>query len=269
MTVFRKGARLAAGAMLFVLPAAGQAAVTLTTGTYSENFNSLTTSTMPVQAANGVLANGWQFAETGSNADTSYRAGNGSLNTGDTFSFGATGSTDRALGALASGSLEARFGVVFSNATGSTIDSLDLAFANEQWRNGSTNVASRFAFSYLVGGTGLGGTGWTTLTALDLIDRVAVGQANGAAVDGNLVRGQRTGTLSNLNLQQGQTIALRWVDLDDSGSDDALAIDDFSLRAGSAAVSPVPEPSTWAMMMVGLAMVGAVARRRTRGIVAV
>src|SRR5262245_25337871 len=45
---------------------------------------------------------GWAIDEngTGAAADGKYSAGTGSLNTGDTYSFGSSGSADRALGML-------------------------------------------------------------------------------------------------------------------------------------------------------------------------
>ncbi len=261
MNVTRIAGRLVAVAMLGALPVSAHAAVSLTSASYSENFDSLTTNTGGVAATGGVLPNGWQFGELGNNANTSYRAGDGSSNTGDTYSFGAAGATDRALGALASGSLESRIGAIFTNATGNTITALNVAFFDEQWRNGSTTTPSRLAFSYLVGATDLFSTGsWTTLTALDLVDQVS-GTTN-AAVDGNSVRTQRTGAITGLTLRQGQTIGFRWIDLDDSGADDALAIDDFSMRATFATVGTVPEPSTWVMMMAGFGLVAGAARRR-------
>ena len=48
---------------------------------------------------------GWAFSELGTNANTTYTAGTGSNNAGDTYSFGSTGSSERAFGSLLSGSL--------------------------------------------------------------------------------------------------------------------------------------------------------------------
>ena len=62
--------------------------------------------------------------ETGSNANTTYASGTGSSTTGNTYSFGASGSTDRAFGGLQSGSLIPTIGACFVNNTGSTITSL-------------------------------------------------------------------------------------------------------------------------------------------------
>jgi PEP-CTERM motif len=55
----------------------------------------------------------------------------------------------------------------------------------------------------------------------------------------------------------GQTLWLRWVDLNDVGNDHGLAIDNFSFS-----VTAVPEPEPWMLLMTGLAAVGFVARRR-------
>lgn len=84
-------------AAMFVLamPATANAAVNLTTLAYTQDFNSLantgTSSTLPL---------GWSILEAGANANTTYAAGTGSINTGNTYSFGAAGSTERALAAL-------------------------------------------------------------------------------------------------------------------------------------------------------------------------
>src|SRR6185436_2989573 len=63
----------------------------------TQNFDSLVSSgtgTLP-----GNTPAGWGFSESGTNADTSYIAGTGSSNTGNTYSFGsAAAPTDRALG---------------------------------------------------------------------------------------------------------------------------------------------------------------------------
>ncbi len=78
--------------------------VSLTTpGTaYTQNFNSLASNT---NTTDGLMIPGWGFLETGTNANTTYSIGTGSGTTGDTYSFGSAGSTDRALGGLRSGTL--------------------------------------------------------------------------------------------------------------------------------------------------------------------
>src|SRR5258707_143729 len=97
--------------------AIAQSCVSLTNLTpYTQNFDTLassgTSSTVPA---------GWAFAETGTNANTTYTAGTGSSNIGDTYSFGAAAGTERALGNLQSGSLVPTIGACFTNNTGGSI----------------------------------------------------------------------------------------------------------------------------------------------------
>ena len=66
-------------------------------------------------------------------------------NTGALYSFGVDGTnpiTDRALGSVASGGTLTVFHAArLTNNTGGTIDSLDISYAGEQWRNGGNPAA--------------------------------------------------------------------------------------------------------------------------------
>src|SRR5207237_480833 len=81
----------------------------------TQNFDSLVSTGTGTLAANTPA--GWGFSESSTNANTIYTAGTGSGTAGDTYSFGATGSTDRALGQLRSGSLISILGGTFKNDT--------------------------------------------------------------------------------------------------------------------------------------------------------
>ncbi|MDQ3253223.1 MAG: PEP-CTERM sorting domain-containing protein, partial [Acidobacteriota bacterium] len=63
-----------------------------------ENFDTLA----DTGTANTTLPVGWYLTETGGGArdNEQYAADNGSSNTGDTYSYGATGATERAFGGL-------------------------------------------------------------------------------------------------------------------------------------------------------------------------
>src|SRR4051812_879559 len=70
------------------------------TGSYSQNFDTLANT-----GSSSALPAGWAFTETGPNANTTYTAMNGGSNAGDTYSFGATSSTERAFGTIQVGTI--------------------------------------------------------------------------------------------------------------------------------------------------------------------
>src|ERR1043165_10148975 len=77
---------------------------------YGQNFNTLNTSSNIGYTIN--LPN-WHIYEFGSStmASDDYRGGNGSDPTEDIYSFGFTGSNERALGSIASPGLQAHYGL--------------------------------------------------------------------------------------------------------------------------------------------------------------
>ncbi|MFN7340065.1 MAG: hemolysin, partial [Opitutia bacterium] len=96
---------IAAGLALTLAPSTAQAQVSLTTSSYSQNFNTLpSTSTASVTGGNlnnvNTALNGWYFLETGSGANTTITAATGSGTGGDTYSFGSASNSDRSLGSL-------------------------------------------------------------------------------------------------------------------------------------------------------------------------
>jgi hypothetical protein len=72
--------------------AAGSVILTTFGSAYNEDFNTLASS-----GTSSTVPNGWDFSESGTNANTLYTAGTGSGNAGDTYSFGATSNAERAL----------------------------------------------------------------------------------------------------------------------------------------------------------------------------
>jgi len=92
-------------------------------GGYSQDFDSLASSGTTATA----LPAGWAFSETGNNANTSYGIDNGGSNSGNTYSYGSTGATERALGSIQSSSLASRFGLGLVNRTGAGLNSVSTA----------------------------------------------------------------------------------------------------------------------------------------------
>ncbi|NJC07393.1 PEPxxWA-CTERM sorting domain-containing protein [Polymorphobacter fuscus] len=236
------------------------AAVTLTSVPYTQDFNALAST-----GTSSVLPTGWAIAESGSNANATYAANNGSNNAGNTYSYGATGSSERALGGLASGSLVPRFGAEFTNNLGSTITQLDIAYFGELWRVGTSGNLNTLSFSYSLDATSLTNGTYTEFSALNY--SVAPGTPANAARDGNANRTAISGVITGLNIAQGDSVFLRWTGTNAAFNDHGLAIDDFQLSA-TAAAAVVPEPSSWAMLIAGFGMVGAAARRRRTSVVA-
>jgi hypothetical protein len=213
-------ARADTGAGAVALGALGVAA--------TENFDTLAAN----GTTNSALPAGWYIFETGTGANQQYASGTGSASTGDTYSFGATAGTERALGGLRSTALVPLLGAKFTNDTGSLITSLDISYTGEQWRIGNAAAArdDRLDFQYSLNAASLTTGTWTDVNALDFTNLVKTAASVGA-LDGNADpnRAHVAATVSNLNIPAGASFFIRWVDLDATGSDDGLALDDFSL----------------------------------------
>lgn len=239
---------------------------------YLESFDSLATSatasnTAPIAWSNGSTLDGWSLYTAGGSTVPSYIAGTGASNAGSFYSFGAAGSSDRALGgtgsggsyfgAPASGAAAGYIVVSFLNDRSTGIASATIRYDGEQWRNGGNTSAQTMALQYGYGAN-YGDVSWTTADGAFGFGSPVTG-STAAAVDGNgagLGAG-RGGMLSTAAWASGETLWLRWTETNDVGNDHGLAIDNFSL-----AVAPVPEPETWAMLVAGLATVATIARRR-------
>jgi len=241
---------------------AGAAGVSLTTigSVYALNFDTLASS----GTNNTVVPSGWAFSESGVNANTGYTAGTGSSNTGDTYSFGAAGSSERAFGALQSGSLVPTIGAEFTNNTLAAITSLTISYTGEQWRAGvlNRNAADRLDFQLSTNATSLITGTWVDYNSLDF-SSPNINAAPGA-LDGNaaLNRTALSFLISGLSVADGSSFWIRWLSSDIPGADDGLAIDNFSLTPNGTPGSSVPEPGTLALLGLGLAGLGLSRRRK-------
>jgi predicted extracellular nuclease len=220
-------------------------------GTYAQNFNTLPASGTYALTSEGPLAlsgapinaaglGGWAFEKyTGTGSVALFRVEAGTGTSGAVYSYGTVNAPDRALGALASGSTISRFGVTLVNNTGVPISDVTLSYTGEQWRRGG-GVVNVLAFDYGVGATDIKVGTFTAAPALDFVAPVAAGGSQ--ALDGNLPanRAAVSGTLSGLNWAPGETLVLRWTDVNDSGNDDALAIDDLSIATPVSPADIVP-----------------------------
>jgi predicted extracellular nuclease len=232
----RSGAQAETGAGPQAAQAPGPVMVSLATSgvAYTQNFDSLantgTSSTLPTD---------WAISETGTAANGLYTAGTGSGTAGDTYSFGAAATAERALGMIQSGTngatLLSTIGASFTNDTGSAITALLISYFGEEWRLGTAGRTDQLDFEISFNATSLTTGTWTAIDALDFVtpNTVTIG-----AKDGNLGANRTLVTtvidaadIPGFSVTAGATFWIRWLDFNASGADDGLAIDDFSLTA--------------------------------------
>jgi endonuclease I len=202
----------------------GQISITNLSSGYSQDFNTLDT-----VGTSSKLPTGWLFLESGTNANTTYTADDGSLNSGNTYSYGTRASSERAFGTILSGSLTPTIGAYFTNNSGATLTSITVTYFGEQWRLGATGRADRLDFQYSLDATSLASGTWTNVDSLDFSSPITAGTVG--PLDGNAQanRTQKTFTISGLSIANGSSFYIRWNDFNATGADDGLAVDDFSM----------------------------------------
>lgn len=237
----------------FLFPGTSKAQVVLTQDmqSYAQNFNTLPVSGSAVWESGTYYLPGWTVQRTSPTNTIITSIGNS--NTGALYSFGVSGSADRALGAISSENttvVQFAWGFLIQNKTGDTIKSLNVSFTGEQWRSASktagrqattfwhsqSNAISNFNLS------SLSDKGWTSVPELDFYSPVYYNL--GGALNGNLPANKRylIATI-RVNIPDGHYIMLRWKDLNDFDDDHGLAIDDFKLTWSSEdEVGSVPLP---------------------------
>ncbi len=217
--------------------AAGTISLTVLDTSYTQDFNTLAI-TGTAEAA--TLPTGWELSETGTNANSTYAAGNGSSNSGNTYSFGVDGSAERAFGGLLSGSLNPTIGAQFTNDTGSEITTLLISYTGEMWRAGVANrgTPDRLDFQLSLDATSLSTGSWADYDSLDFNSPNLA--ASAGALGGNSPENQATisYTISGLSIPNGASFWVRWRDYNISSSDDGLAVDDFSLTPSISDLAP-------------------------------
>jgi uncharacterized repeat protein (TIGR01451 family) len=220
---------LAALAALASRPALAQCVSLTTLGSaYTQNFDTL--SNTAGSTTNNLTITGWFLTESGGGArdNEQYAVDTGGSTTGDMYSYGVAGSTERALGQLRSGTVVSIFGACFTNNTGATIDSLAITYNGEEWRLGAAARIDQVNFEYSTNATDLVTGTWNGVAALNFVtpDMATTGAKNGNAFAD---RTALSSTISSMSIANGATFWIRWTDTDATGADDGLAVDDFSL----------------------------------------
>jgi endonuclease I len=211
---------------------------------YTQDFNTLTSGTWTDNSS----LTGW-YARTDLTASVaSYAANTGSTTTAGLYAFGVAGTnplSDRALGwgisnayTGSAGTGKAYVGWRLKNNTGSTITSITVTWAGEQWRKENIGAQS-LTLEYQTGTTVTALTGGTWTTASSSFSSLQ-NNATAVAIDGNTAA-NRTANISvtiTVSIPAGNEIMLRWADLNDSGVDHLMAIDDITVNAATSAATP-------------------------------
>jgi hypothetical protein len=193
---------------------------------YSQDFNTLIiTGTDSIKN----LPTGWTANETGTNANLTYAADTGGNTAGNSYSYGKTGAIERALGGLLSGSLTPTIGTNFLNNTGSTITSIVITYIGEEWRLGAASRYDTLKFQYSLDAASLTTGTWAAVLDLNYVTTDITGTAGSRNGNDLTKRTEINSTISGLNIANGSSFWIRWQDVNVSGADDGLAVDDFLL----------------------------------------
>lgn len=220
---------------------------------YTQNFDSLPMIPgFDFVWTDNVTLPGWYEKRPGSGAGK-IRADNGGSSFGFLYSYGSTGSSERALGSTGLGLPGNLFwGVRFVNIhPTATLTSFTATFRQEQWRDGVAGQSRTTFFEYKVDATSIDDTGFTGVAAGNL---VSVSNLNLFAIDGNANAVVKTVTVNGISWGPGQELWLRWRDPHEVFQDHGLAIDDFSFLA-------VPEPASMLLAGIGMGSIGYLRRR--------
>jgi hypothetical protein len=195
--------------------------VSITTASYSQNFNSMSGSTLPT---------GWQINSSGSTTQSATSL-NGT-SSGGAYVF--TNSGDKTIGILNSGSYSSGKTVTFSftNNTGGTIKSIYLSFDYRKFRTGTREFTWTLA-----------GSSGTVPSSLGQV--FAADGSTGTSI----FPGQSTadtGTITGLNIANAATYTLTWTLTGTGGSSNgqALGIDNFNLCFTTITAQPTTPTAT-------------------------
>jgi hypothetical protein len=172
-----------------------------------------------------------------------FGATDGDQTTGGQLSFGLPGSSNRALGLLATSSTGGTaFGVRFINGTVITLNRMNLQFTGEAWRQ--SNLPKTLQFYYFIDPSGTAafpGSATAFLPALNVSFPTVTADSGGVAVDGTSPLNQTNLSVLDqtiTNWPPGAALWLVWQMTDNTGKAQGLGIDNLSFSASI----PLPVP---------------------------
>jgi hypothetical protein len=196
---------------------------------FSQNFNTLSMSGVN----NTSVPSEFKFVEAGTSGNLTYSADIGTGTTGETYSYGAGGSSDRAFGELTSTTVQSTIGACFVNNTNHVFTNLLIGYTGEQWRLGAADAnIDQLDFSYSTDASSLTTGTFIPVNSLDFVSPTnsgSVGNLNGNSSANRTVLGPVVITPAS-PIQPEATFYIRWSPVElVNVADDGLAIDDFSI----------------------------------------
>lgn len=215
---------------------------------YEQGFDALPASGASARWVDNQTLPGWflfNFVEQPLVTPT-LRVDDGRLSSGSFYSYGRPGERDRALGALGSGGFyfgtpvaggqAGYIALALRHAGSAEIARLKLAFQGQQWRQAASDDVNTLVFEYGIG------------ERIDLVERWTrpgsgfdfdspspeLGSDTGTPLDGRSPAASRElgGQLATPGWRPGQTLWLRWGQLNNHGYDHGLAIDRVRVSVG-------------------------------------
>ena len=216
----------------------------LGSGSYTQNFDSLSMKSQNNLWRDNSTLPGWYAAKSISPANiTNYIASDGGDTAGSLYSFGSSGSSERALGSIPSNTTgDIAYGLCFTNDTGNSVTNFIVTYTGEQWRNGGNSGgggANTLTFWYQVSPSALTDpepailTNWTQVTNLNFVSPTVL--APGMPLNGNDSTNRQIFTsvlIPGLIVIPGQNVFFRWRDINDTGPDQGMAVDDLIIAFG-------------------------------------
>lgn len=213
---------------------------------YNQDFNSLPNTGAPT-TINPNPTDWYRYAATAIATNLTVFNMSNSTNTGGFYSAGDTAAAtknDRALGSLLSSTSKPMyFGVKFINNTGGTIVSANISYRCEQWRRGNTTSGhpDSLLVEYNVGSDSVQKGTWTSIP--QLMGTSVNTDATAKALNGNANFQDKSYNLTGLAIANGATFWIRFNDVDIFGSEDMLAVDNFSASFTTGTVVACTEPA--------------------------